>query len=536
LYDPYEEPNYNPGGGPMPQQPRGFQIPQINMPNMPNVNFEMPNVQGPSIDFKKFMPIIIVLIIVLIIGGIIFFVLSMQQALTFNLVDGDGKSLEGRLTFYTKDSKPIQITPSGSSTSFNVTLWPGEYKYSATKDGYKPITKKPLIVPNTSGDTIKVELERDVDVTLEIKEFDSTEIYDGQVLTGKLNVQLGSGEINFSDINAVAKAPLEVTLVPLGTNTIGLGSIYVDFNVRVKNGSKITTPTPATISFRIKGTKITSEVKNLSILPSVLATELSGNATKALANENLVAGRRDEMPKITIKNGNKNFQLKNVHVEIVPNAGSEQNLSWFKFNQGIVGKEYSVDIPLIEPEDSYDLLLYVQPPSTAKQADLFDGYLLIDSYSIKGDVRSTMRYVVKTALEINVVASGTFNASSTCPKDSAMCEQVILGSGTFLENKGNTKIDEISLWIDVSDPNSSTNLTSCATWIDLKTKTIASLEPSTDTTGKNKKPINMIITPVRDSGEENTNCMLRWSYKDPVDGDKLIPGEQIFTIKKNIQN
>lgn len=517
----------------MPQQPRGFQMPQINMPN---VNFEMPQVQGPSFDFKKFMPIIIMIVIVLIIGGIIFFVLSMQQTITFNLVDGDGKVQEGRLTLYTKDSKTIQTNPTGASNSFSVTLWPGEYKYSVTKDGYKPITKKALTIPNTAGGTVKVELERDVDVTLTIQEFDATSIYDGQVISGKINVQLGSGQLTFADINAVAKAPLEVVLIPIDATTISPGSVYIDFNVKIKNGSKITATTQSNFYFKVKGTKITSTTTNIDILPAVLSTELSGTATKDLKNENLTAGKREDY-KISIKNGNKTFPLKNVHVEIVPNAGSEAQLSWFKFNQGIVGKEYSIDISEIPVDESVDLQLYVQPSTTAKINDNFSGYLLIDSYSIKGEVKSTMYYVVKTPLEIEVVPSGTFNFSTTCPKDNAMCDQIIpVGTSTpGLENKGNTSIDTINLWIDITNANSSTNLTSCATWIDLKTKTITSLEPATDTTGKNKKPINMIITPVKDAGEENTNCTLRWSYKDPVDGDKLIPGEQIISIKKNIQ-
>jgi hypothetical protein len=523
LYDPYSEPNYNPGGGPMPQQQQGFQIPQINMPN-----FEMPSMQGPKIDFKKILPIIAVLIVLIIIGFAALTWLGSQKNVTIKILDSTGETVEARLILKDASGNKITLTPrTGPASTYKATLVTGTtYTATITADGYKAVTNK--TIEYTGEEKLDLNVTKDIQASISMEDLGFNEIFDGQTIPGKLKIDnTGNNKIPISEIQDQTTLPLQA-VINAGDTTEILpgGSIFLDFNVKIKAGQKITEQKKAIISFNIAGSSIESNAKELQVLPAVQETEVTITPTTgSFSKTDLTAGSQTTI-KIKVANNNAKYPLKNVLLTVKPNPGYEKYLSWFEFSQSVEGKKYSKLIDSIDPKKFEETTLYLTTPITTEAQTEFKGYLLVESYSIKGTKNPDLLYRVSTAKKVEVGITGTpINLPITvnCSKRDQTCETKRYSNGeVYMKNNGNTNIGEITIDLDLqqSDATCQQYLLKYATLNSANTKVIPKLDAS------EKATILIDITaPVEAPNKSSTRCILKWKYKDPLSasGDYIDP-------------
>ncbi|MFA5931416.1 MAG: hypothetical protein WC821_03830 [archaeon] len=508
----FDEPNYSPGGYNEPVQ-GGFSMPSFGGPE---VNF----------DFKKFVPIIIAIILVLVIGFFVLSWLGSQQTITINLKTPDNQMVEGKIILKSSDGKTVAFTPKGDSSEFTATLWPGEYRITATADGYKPVLNKTFTVP-IENKQLDLNISRDLDAALNASA-DYTEIYQGQIITGKLNILNSGAEFNAADIIPIASTQLQATtIIPANTVVGPGGNINIDFNVKLKEGLTIAAAGVAnSLSFRIKGTNITSNKLELKALPSVTLAET--NITGNLVFATLTAGETYTKAKIIITNPSKTLPMKNVLISILPNEGDDDKLDWFEFSQGNAEAKNTITIDVINPSEKKELSLFITPSMTANKGDAFTGYLSVQTFSIKAEVRKNVVYTVSTAKTVGVELVGTTKLTAQCPKLEEACKTISLINDLQLVNIGNTKIPNITVQIDFNDPTSSPY---CPQFITPQKQPLITLEPRGAAASADKASLPMEININKSIGGTEIGCRLKWSYYSELDGVVVTNGKLIEITK-----
>ncbi|MFA6268401.1 MAG: hypothetical protein WC652_01175 [archaeon] len=509
MYDPYSEPNYNPGGGASPQQGQGNQAPQFNMPS-----FEFSG--GPSFDFKKYIPLAVIIIIVLIVGYLAFSWITSQQTVTIKLLDSDLNPVSGGIILKDAQSKPIiNYSPKGIAQTFTATLFPGDYFISVNAEGYSTVNSEKCTITKENA-ICSITVQRDLQAILTASlEGDFTEIYAGQTLSGTVQVVNKGTEFNTEDIVPIDTSFFDVKMVPSAITTLNQGgSVFIDFNAKVKDSVTLTKLTNSNLSFKIKGSKVTSNKIALSAIPAVKATEVT--VTGTVSSTSLTAGDEKAFT-ITIKNTNKNFVLKNVEIELIPDADSTQKVGWIKFGGTPSSVPNKTIIDSIDPTKSATVTIYITPPITEKIDSELKGVLTINSYSINGE---------KAPLIVNLKVSKEKKVSLTlvgvsspftiqCKKDTGLCTaRSLSNSEVYFSNSGDVDISSITINIDYkspSTPNCNQYLTGVQTLNSANTKKINTIP------AKGKEPLIVDMTAPSDAPDKDmARCLLTWVYLDPV--------------------
>jgi len=512
----YDEPNYNPGGG--------------NYGPSPQPGFSMPGM--PDFDLKKYLPLIVIVIIVLTAGFFILSWLGSQQTVTIKLADLENKEVQGKLIIKDKDGKILQADPKGTASTFKITLWPGEYKVSVPiADGYKSISSKTLTIP-LSNDIYKISLIRDLDATLTINT-SYTEIFDGQTINGTINVVNSGNEFDVADIVPLDSNLLQITIQPTNTTTIVQGgALFLDFNAKIKDNSKLTVAKKTSIGFKLVGTEIVSKLLELQAIPSVATADVQINPTE-IKNLSLTAGKEEQFT-ITITNKNKTIPLKDIKVELVPDEGSEATLNWFKFAQADSESEYSKTINSIDPTKAETLKLYLTPPVAAKIGNEFKGSVRITSFSIKDDKAINVNAMIKTEKTISLVLNGLDKPFTiNCSKQTGVCTPKTLSNAeVFFKNTGDLDISNITVVPDYASPATA----NCFAYL-----STLSTKNTTDTTKINiikpdaTEPLIIDLTAPEDAPDKDfARCGIKWTYLDPLNPTQIITESKTIEINKSV--
>lgn len=511
LFDQGNEPNYGPGDGDY-------------APNGGGLNYEMPANMGKYIK----VGILLVIILVALGGGLMWW--TSQKAVTLSLTDSSGIEINGTLTLKDNTGKPISVIPKTSSSTFNVTLWPGEYIATARADNYKQTTKAFTIGTNEPS-SIQVVLLKDLTATIDILT-SPDKIYDSQTITGQIQVSNSGPSIKISDITLSRNDALQVTInnpdnsIEIGTNS----SKVFDFNLTVK--SKYTTSKDTNFYFVISGSSIKSKSKMITVLPSILATKLS--ISGITSSTSLSAGEQTPIT-ITLKNTEK-LPMEHIVLRITTtDSASTEALSWIKFNQATESDKTTFTIDKLDPNESKQIKLLIDTPITARLNDEFNGKLEINSYSLKSNP-TPLDFLMKVTKEktSSVVFGGTTNFTLSCSSTTKSCIPKVLATEIKLVNKGNVEIKNIEVSID---PLKSTSPSLCAGpvgtgWIMLTTTSIDTLAATGSPESEN--PVLMNIIPTYDTRPADTpistlGCSLKWRYINPLTQQTQV-GDQIITF------
>jgi uncharacterized membrane protein len=510
VFESPQEPSYDPGGS-------GYYGPE------PQTGMAM-----PQVDIKKFLPIIIAVIVVLVVGFLALSWMNSQQEVTIKLIDPDG-SVEGRIILKDAQSKPITEIdpPKGASTEFKTKLWPGEYKVEAFSEGYKK-EMKTFKVP-LSNKEFEVELERDLTATITAT-FDYTKLYNGQKLSGKVSVLNTGNEFNIEDLKPQAAAPLEVLITSVAAGPLRSGgSIYLDFEAKLKEGAKLTAPQQANIEFRILGSQVKSNKLTFQIMPTINATEVT--FPTSVTKTKMEAGKEETID-IKVKNNNKTIPIENLTLEIIPDADSTDNIEWFRFS-GSTDEKYKVLLPTIEPTKEVLVKLYVRAPASAKINDFFKGTLKGTSYSINAEKTSTMDFKVTIEKDVGLTFTATGNPFTvTCKKSTSSCEEKVYSNKEFkIKNVGDVDITDLTIEPDYTNTATSAN---CLQYLNEFTvidspdgSKISVIEPNEE------KDIKVILTaPFEGLEKETATCIIKWMYVDPLDPTQTVKETYSLEINK----
>ncbi len=497
LFDQGNEPNYGPGEG-------------NYGPSSGGLNYEMPANMGKYIKAG----ILLVIIIIALVGGVMWW--TSQKAVMLNLTDSAGNELNGTLTLKDNTGKPISVLPKGSSSSFNVTLWPGEYTATARADNFKQTTKV-FTVGGSESASVQVVLLRDLTATLEVLTVPSR-IYDSQTITGQIQINNSGPAIKITDIGLSKNDALQVTINnPDNSIEIGANSSKVlDFNLSVK--SKYTTSKDTNFYFVINGSSIKSKSTMVTILPSILATKLT--VSGVTASTSLGAGEQTPIT-ITLRNTEK-LPMENIRLRIITtDSASTEALAWMKFNQATESDKTTFVIAKLDPNEQKQVKLLIDTPLTARKDDEFNGQLEITSYSLKSDIKLDLLMKVTREKTASVEFGGTNNFTLNCSSTTKSCQPKVIATEIKLVNKGNVEVKNIEVSID---PLNSTSPALCAGpvgtgWIMMNTKTIASLAATGSPEAE--QPVLMNIIPTYDTRPVDAaigtlGCSLKWRYTNPL--------------------
>lgn len=493
----------------------------------PDVNYDITPRQyyGPSdYDFgynpkkpiKKYIQTIGLVLIVLIMAFLFFSWFSNQAEMTINLVDPDGNPVEGRIILKDTSGNQITVEPKGTATSFKAKVPYGTYRITATAENYKTVNNKSIVL-NGDEKEFDISLLKNIKASLTV-ELPEQEIFEDQIINGKLSIINSGPEFKVNEITPIVSAPLELKITSPTTGTISTnGTMYLDFDLKIKPGTNLKEEKKATINFKVSGSDTISNKIELHALPSILEKETK--ITANLTNTTLTAGE-EKIIQISIQNMNTKIPIKKILVEIEPNKESEEKLSWFRFNSPIEENEQATEINSIDPSGKEIITLYVKPSLTATVGEEFKGNLKITSYSIKGTPSQAMNFKVSTAkkAEIEFYFKGKKDGGQTtitCNKDTKICNNESLSNGeVYVKNTGNIDITQIQVEIDLHNPNTTQDCLQFVTNFKTITpdgKTIPILKPDkqatiiTDITAPQDAPINSIA-----------RCIIKISYIDPL--------------------
>jgi len=497
LFDQESEPNYSPGGGGYGPEPSG------------GLSYAMPADMGKYIK----VGILLVIILVALIGGLMWW--TSQKTITLSLADSQGNEINGTLTLKDKAGKPISVTPKGTSNSFMVTLWPGEYTATARADEYKQTTHE-FSVGGDGGTLIQVTMLRDLTASMEII-LAQSKIYDSQNITGQLKVDNTGPPIKVSDIAIARTDLLLATIKNDGATEIGTNSSRIlDFNLSVKG--KLTTNKDTNFYFVISGSSIKSKSRSMEVLPSVAANKITISGLSSVTS--LGAGEQNTIT-LTIKNTEK-YPVENLKLRITTTeSASTPMLAWFKFNQASESDKTTFIIEKIDPSESKQVKIIIDTPLTARKDDEFNGKLELSSYSLKNSITPDLLMKVTREKTASVEFGGTSNFTLTCSSTTKSCAPKVLATEVKLVNKGNVEVKNVEVSID---PLNSTSPSLCAGptgvgWIVLNTTNILSLAASGSPEAE--QPVLMNIIPTYDTRPTDTavstlGCDLKWRYIDPL--------------------
>jgi hypothetical protein len=513
MFDPNNEPNYSPG---------------MDSYGSPNQGYDSPNqgTQMPPIDIKKYLPMIVGIGVLLIVGYFLLTWLGSQKEITIALVDSDGKPVAGTLKLTGSDGKIIP-TPKGTATKFKVTLFPGDYSARVIAEKYNSQDSAEITITNEteSGSTEEIVMLRNLNATLTVI-VETTKIYENQEIEGKILVFNSGNEFNLADVVPKTTAPIEVTPHQTGQPTLTTGgTATIDFTIKVKTGTNLTKAVPSSITFNIRGSEITSQKFEITAMPTISPTEVSVTGLSQTM-VSLTAGVQKEL-NIKIKNNNKLIPLENLLVEIYPDSGSEDTLSWFTISDSESPSETT--IPLIEPTKDYPIKIFINAPITSSLNDEFKGTIRISSSSLKDEKKSAISYKVGTASKLSLIFKinpETFPI--TCSKTTTVCTGMkTLATGeAYFQNTGNIDIGPIALSVNME---AQATTASCLSFLRLNTTSIPGVKA-----GEKFENISIDIMNPPESPDTLTGevCVLHWEYNNPLDPSLRVSGEQQVKITK----
>ncbi len=468
---------------------------------------------------------IIGIVVLLIIGFLILSWLGSQKEININLVDTDGTSVAGSLTLKDSTGRLVDTLPKGKSTKFKANLFPGDYTAKVTAEGYLPLDGETVTIESDDETGIvKLTLTKNLKATLTIA-LDTTKLYDGQTIVGKLNV-LNSGNVfNTTDIIATTITPLQVTILPTGQSTLTSGgSANLDFEVKIKEGTTITKATASSITFKIKGSNVSSSKFDITAMPTINPTELTMTPSLTTTT-NLTAGLQKETV-LTFKNANKTIPLEDVKIEIHADAGFEDALDWITIANSETPLETT--IPLIDPTKSQTIKIYIKAPIDAKKDEEFRGKIRVTTYSLKAPKEFLASYKVATETTVNLVfkmSPKIFNI--TCSKITGICtgaQKLSNGEARF-ENAGSVTIENILISLDLDAPEATAN---CQSYFRLWTPKIDKLEAG----AKDGTTVVEVMDAPASGNTASEVCVLQWEYNNPLDPTTRERDRTIIEINK----
>jgi len=514
LFDPSNEPNYSPGA-------------QNYAPTDQNYNYN--GSQMPPIDIKKYLPMIIGIIVLLIVGFLLLSWLGSQKEFTIPITDVDGTPVIGKLTLKDASGNLVEVTPKLiSANSFKAKLFPGDYTATVKAENYNPLTNYTFTIASddTGEDPIKLTpLTKNLKATLTAS-LDVTKIYEKQVIGGKLNIVNSGNAFNLSDIKPVAITPLEVTILP-SAETIANpgGALNLDFEVKIKEGSNLTKIMPSSITFKIKGSNISSQKIELQAMPTVAKTDITMTGLTETV-KTLTAGT--PVPYILIfKNKSKTVTVENLRVEIKADTAFENALNWMTISDAETAAN-EIIIPTINPLGEEKIRIYVTAPIASKLNEEFRGKIVLSSYSLKEDIEflTSFKVTKETNVKLNFVMSPKiFNIN--CSKTTLVCtgmQNLSNGEARF-ENKGTLAIDNIAVSLDLEHQAATAN---CQSYFKLYTTKVGPLEA-----GAIDGTVRVEVTNALESPDTDVAvCILHWEYNNPLDPTTRIKDETTIEINK----
>lgn len=516
VFDPNNDMNYSPGG----YSPGGSMYgPQ---------DYDMGG--KPQIDFKKYLPMIIGLGVLLIVAFFLLNWLGSQREIFIGITDLDGKRVSGKLTLLDSSGNPIETEL--ISGKYKVNLFPGDYYASVTADGYKLKEGEVITIDGETkqGYTQNIKLVKDISATLQ-PIIETSKIYEGQVIEGKIYVQnTGGNSFEVADIIPTTTSPLEVKMHPTIVTSLNTGgTATLDFQISVKDGTNLTKQTTSEITFKIKGSNITSSKHTMNLIPTLDPTKLTISGLVTNRSNALTAGVRQEV-NIKIKNNDNAIPLEDILVEIIPSTGNDSTLDWITLPDiSDESEPYEIKIPSIDPKKDVTVKMYIQAPVTAKIDEEFAGVVKITSLSLKGEkISPIFSYKISKETKVDLIFSMKKEFKINCKESTGICEGETLATGDiFFENKGDVDLGPIKLEIDLQDP--STDL-DCPGFLKINTTEIPNIPKKTKYTN-----ISMLITnnPAETAPNIIKICVLKWTYHNPLDLSKPETGTHQITIEKS---
>ncbi len=497
MFDPNNDTNYSPGAGTY---------------SSPGQNYDYGGNQSPPIDIKKYLPIIILIIILLVAAFLIFSWVSSQKEVNISIVDIDGNPVAGNLTLKDETGKPIEFTPKTKSTKFKANLFPGDYTATVTAENYIKLENEIITITGEEkeGEVQKLTLTKNLNATLTVA-LDATKIYESQVIGGKLNIFNSGNEFSIKDIIAVSITPLEVTILPTGITTLQNGdSTNLDFEIKVKEGSNLTKATPASVTFKIKGSRIASQKFDLVAMPTVNPNDLVMTGLTE-TTQSLTAGTQKQYI-LKFKNNNKLIPLEDLKIEIVADSGYEDTLSWMSISGAEVASE--TIIPKIDPLKEQSVIVFVKAPINASKDEEFRGMIKATSYSLRAEKNFLRSFKVTTETKVNLLFKMTpkiFNI--TCSGTTGVCTgmQKLSNGEAHFENTGSVAIEDITISLDLEAPEATAN---CQSYFRLFTTSIDKLEAGAKDGTVVVEVMNAPASPDTVLAEV---CVLEWEYNNPLD-------------------
>ena len=128
------------------------------------------------------------------------------------------------------------------------------------------------------------------------------------------------------------------------------GTATLDFQISVKDGTNLTKQTTSEITFKIKGSNITSSKHTMNLIPTLDPTKLTISGLVTNRSNALTAGVRQEV-NIKIKNNDNAIPLEDILVEIIPSTGNDSTLDWITLPEiSDESEPYEIKIPSIDPK------------------------------------------------------------------------------------------------------------------------------------------------------------------------------------------
>ena len=501
--DPYGDPYGGYGGEP--QGGGGMQMPDFS------------GVKAPSVDIKKFMPLIVIGVILLVIGGAVMFYLGSQHTITFNIMEKDGGNIYARLEIEAPDG--TSVFRQSNTQSEQVTLGAGEYDLKVSKSGYAPYTKTINVPEDTSGGNYSIELYKDLDADLVISIEEGVDsIYGTRMISGEIEIQNKEKEIKQEELIA-SSADLKVLFPGDSLNNWAVSvspqaSTTVKFQIGMKTAPS--SEEDVEVRFYIKGAEISKTLKLNSNPTPEIAVTFRKNTEDIKAGDN-----EANIFDLKIKN-NSRFPARDIVIDIVPNAGFEKYLSWFEFNDYDVNK-YSYIIENMggkgDPDEEIKPVLYVKVPADVTIGTEFKGSLVVSSVTFEKSQIIDLYYTVSDAVVAGIeVDLGNDPITVKETKDL-----------TFeISNSGEFDIEDVELKV--------VNFSECdASWFEFLDDddgdyvvNTGLLKEKNDPNDGDVEEFDVRLLPGF-PGTDRVDCKIQWSYTDPITGD-LVVDDEIYTI------
>lgn len=517
MFDPNNDVNYSPGGYSPGNDMYGPQ------------EYDM-NGGKPQINIKKYLPLIIGLGVLLIVTFFLLTWLGSQREIWIGITDADGKSISGTLKLTDSSGNLVETNPKGTSTKFKVTLFPGDYYARVTAEGHKTKESEVITIDGETeqDSTQNIELVRNLNATLTTI-IETTKIYEGQRIEGKLVIFNSGNEFNIEDVIPSATTPLEVEIRPTTLTSLNAGgSANLDFYIEVKEGTNLTEQVSSKITFKIKGSNVSSKDFTINVIPTLDPTKLTitGLTTNSV---DLTAGITKEV-NITLDNKDDKIPLENVLVEIVPSQNYESTLDWItiaSINDESAPNE--IIIPSINPKSKVSIKMYVKSPISAKLNEEFIGVVRVTSLSLKGEKLSNIfSYKIDRETKVNLFFNMPDDFKINCSESTGICkgEETLAIGEVYFENKGDVDIGAINLEIDLTDQATTAN---CPSFLTLNTTYIPSLPKKT----KYENISLEVVSPPESAPNVTEICVIKWTYNNPLDPTIRETGKkQIRILKK----